>query len=308
MPARWERELEDRSPLLVFVHGVLSSAEKCWRPGTAGLSWPQVAKSDSRLSGWSIYVAEYYTSVSAANYSISDAANQLWDVLSHEGAFRDRTVVFVCHSMGGVVVRKMLLRYQRKLPGHITMGLFLVASPTYGSFWASFLDNLSRLVGNEQLLALRPVENNAWLSDIDEEFKFLTSLNDPAIFGREIVENWFIYIGRWLTFLPPVVSRREGTGVFATPAMIGGTDHFTITRPATPGAQQHLRLMQLIEKVKEHVNPRRMTLPQGTQFGQLEAVLSKRLLTDVEFTGFSNTAAVVTCPRDYEAQGTTSVS
>src|SRR5258705_13235325 len=99
--------------VIVFVHGINSTSENCWRH-KSGTYWPDVVKADSRFSRAAIFLGGYYTDIDSKNYRIADCADELYASLSrtdNEGCnpLRDfSNVVFVCHSLGGLVVRYLL--------------------------------------------------------------------------------------------------------------------------------------------------------------------------------------------------------
>jgi hypothetical protein len=63
----------------------------------------------------------------------------------------NQQIIFVCHSMGGIVVRKFIVERILDIKKHnLSIGLFLVASPSLGSDYANYVKLLSNLVGNAQ--------------------------------------------------------------------------------------------------------------------------------------------------------------
>lgn len=288
MTAYWKRNLSEDSPIIIFVHGVMSSASKCWRKTRSGDSWPTIAVHEPEMDDWSVYVAEYHTAINSGRYSISDAAVELWSSLSDERVFNGRPIVFVCHSMGGIVVRRMLLQHQGEISPHATTGLLLVASPTNGSYWAAFFRVLAKVAKHYQALALQPVESNEWLRELAEDFRHLIAVGRHRILGHELVEHWIVWLGRYVPQLRPIVARGEGTGVFnIRPEMIPKSTHFSIVAPRNYLAQQHRALKRLIERMREAMYTLSFSIPEGSRFSDLPAVLTQVLKTPVEFRGFT---------------------
>src|SRR5262245_2889860 len=104
MQGEWVREQKNGSSV-VFVHGILSSGETCWRHKN-GSYWPELLKNESGLDESGIYVFTYQTGVFSGNYRLSDAVDALKEHMRLDGLFDNRRIIFVCHSMGGIVVRK----------------------------------------------------------------------------------------------------------------------------------------------------------------------------------------------------------
>jgi alpha-beta hydrolase superfamily lysophospholipase len=99
-----------------------------------------------------------------------------------DGVLASDRLIFVCHSMGGIVVRKYIVERQAELIGAgKEIDLFLVASPSLGSSYADWLSPLAQLFGHAQADALRFVRNNNWLMDLDKEFVNLKEGGKPKL-------------------------------------------------------------------------------------------------------------------------------
>lgn len=71
MKGRWIRDPKGETTV-VFVHGILSSGEDCWR-NDSGAYWPELLKNENDLDNPGIYVFTYSTGIFSGNYSIGDA-------------------------------------------------------------------------------------------------------------------------------------------------------------------------------------------------------------------------------------------
>ncbi|MGY8669293.1 alpha/beta hydrolase [Bradyrhizobium sp. UFLA05-109] len=138
---------------IVFAHGILSDGEGAW----GSPSWPQLLIDDPELEGYGVYVFTYRTSLGSGTYSIGDAARTLEARFDLEKLWLQDRIIFVGHSMGGIVVRKFILDNQMRLASEaIDIGLFLVASPSLGARAATTLAELSRVFRRHtQAMALR---------------------------------------------------------------------------------------------------------------------------------------------------------
>ncbi|MCC7144487.1 MAG: hypothetical protein IT349_20510 [Candidatus Eisenbacteria bacterium] len=104
----------------------------------------------------------FETTLRGTNQTISDLADHLKTRLQPLGTFeRYRSIVFVAHSMGGLVVREFLNRYgqQLSLNDKIPM-LYLVSVPSSGSIAA---DAARAISSSHQVLALATLPDNLWL-------------------------------------------------------------------------------------------------------------------------------------------------
>lgn len=286
MSVRFVRNLGDDSPLIVFVHGVLSDSDKCW--GENGGRWPEIAAGDSTLKDWSIVLVDYHTAVNSGKYSVSDAAISLWHELASSGAFNGRSLLFVCHSMGGIVVRRMLLQHQGEISRHATIGLLLVASPTNGSLWARAFYVFPRLLGHSQVLALRPVGSNESLRELNIDFRYALGRNHLNVLGEEIYEHLLIGLGKYLPWLRPIVYGQEAYGVFPErPVQIPNTTHFSITCPDSASSLQHLALQRVVGRVRGAMYTLQFSVPSGACWADLEGLLEQMLRMPVDFTEFT---------------------
>src|SRR5262249_46865877 len=101
MNGTWVRR--PRGPLtVIFVHGILSDAQSCWRHSN-GAVWPEVLAKEAGLDGAGIYVFEYKTSIFSGTYRLGDVVDALRTHMRLDSVDKNRQLVFVCHSMGGIV-------------------------------------------------------------------------------------------------------------------------------------------------------------------------------------------------------------
>lgn len=243
MNGKWVRSASNGAAV-VFVHGVLSDGDTCWT-NPNGTYWPALLCEETDLSGIGVYVFTYRSSVSAATYSVQDAVTFLKEQLRLDNLFACRTLIFVAHSMGGLVVRKLLVERAADFrDAEIDVGLFMVASPSMGSSYANKLSPFARLLGHRQADALRAGPSNNWLADLNREFKNLKEGRTLALYGKELVEDIFVALNPLIR--RPVVTQLEGEVFFGEPLKIPGSDHFSIAKPASAEASQHRHLVSFI--------------------------------------------------------------
>jgi hypothetical protein len=150
-----------RPIVVVFVHGLFGSKEDTWLGETT--SFPSLLAQDPQfMPHVDVFLYEYYTPRFGNAGSIVELADQLRGSLDDHGVFNDhQRVVFVCHSMGGVVVRQFLLTNRDRL-GKVAM-LYFYATPTNGSELTKAAKEISR---NPQLRGILPLEGNDLLQSI----------------------------------------------------------------------------------------------------------------------------------------------
>ncbi|MEZ4526214.1 MAG: alpha/beta hydrolase [Desulfobacterales bacterium] len=242
---------------VVFVHGILSG-EECWKNDN-GAWWPDLLKKQQGFEKTGIYVFTYSTGVSSGNYSIGDAVDSLRELSKLDNLFETaKRIVFVCHSMGGIAVRRFIVKHQKFLSEkQIPVGLFLVASPSLGSDYANWLSIITGAMGHTQAQALEFSQQNVWLNDLDRDFHNLISMENPAfpIRGKELIEDkaWFPQKTGFLRMFwkKQVVEPFSGAKYFGEPYKVPLSDHMSIAKPENADAVQHRLLCQFIAEMPE---------------------------------------------------------
>jgi tetratricopeptide (TPR) repeat protein len=244
MPGEWIRRPQGSAASAVFVHGILSSGETCWRHDN-GCCWPELLKDEPELDSLGLYVFTYETGIFSGSYRLGDIVDALKEYMRLDGVLASNQLFFVCHSMGGIVVRKFVVERAIELIGAgKEIGLFLVASPSLGSTYADWLHPLVWLTGNAQADALRFVWHNDLLKDLDEEFKNLKEGGKLKITGKELVEDKSVVLKR--LWRRQVVESFSGERYFGEPFKVPESDHFSIAKPKDKTAIQHRLLCEFI--------------------------------------------------------------
>ena len=244
MKGDWVKRGSPTAPVVVFVHGVLSSGESCWRHST-GAFWPSILAEDPEMMDLGVYVFTYRTGFFSGSYRLGDAVDALKEHLLLDGITGATGIVFVCHSMGGIVVRRYLVsRATNLIERHAQIAIFLLASPSLGSDYADWLKPLARGLGHSQGDALRFARFNTWLADLDRDFLNLKEQGRLSIVGKELIEDRFIAL-RWF-WRKQVVEPFSGARYFGEPYKVPDSDHFSIAKIESEHAIQHRQLKYFI--------------------------------------------------------------
>jgi hypothetical protein len=232
---------------VVFVHGVLSSGETCWRNAN-GSYWPSLLAAEESIKAVGIYVFTYRTNIFSGSYRLGDVVDALKEYMRLDGLFECHTLVFVAHSMGGLVVRKLIVERAIEFRDNdISVALFLVASPSLGSRYANLLEPMARWLGHSHADALRFSQDNHWLMDLDKEFTNLKEAKTVSIVGKELVEDVFIAFKGLIQ--TQVVEPFAGARYFGEPFKVPASDHFSIAKPESAKSIQHELLVEFIAKL-----------------------------------------------------------
>jgi hypothetical protein len=121
---------------------------------------------DQHFNGYDIFVVGYPSSFFRSSYTVDELVEVLRRDLDDAGVFTThKHVYFLCHSMGGLVVRGYLTRYRNRA-SQVPM-IYFFSTPTTGAEMATIGSLLAR---NRQMGALLPVHANEYLSSIQKDW------------------------------------------------------------------------------------------------------------------------------------------
>jgi hypothetical protein len=231
---------------VIFVHGILSSGEACWKHEN-GTYWPDLLAREPGFEDLGIFVFNYRSDAMSGNYRLDDAVDSLKEELRLEDLLERKRIIFVAHSMGGILVRRFLVKEQLDLiERQSEVGLFLVASPSLGSKVASFLGVFSKILGNSEADMLRLHGNNAWLNDLDKDFINLKESDRLSMRGKELIEDEAMM--RFLSSAA-LVEWFSAARYFEDSFKVPYSDHSSIAKPEDDQAIQHRLLCRFIREL-----------------------------------------------------------
>jgi pimeloyl-ACP methyl ester carboxylesterase len=239
---------------VVFVHGILSNGEQAWMNGS-GAWWPKLLAAGASIDA-SIYTFTYRSDVLCRTYSLADVVASIREFFNLDELWNTRRIIFVCHSMGGIVVRRFIVQNQaRFIERHTEIGLFLVASPSLGSRDANIVAGLVDLIGNSQAEALKFSQKTVWLNELDQDFITLKESDRFRIVGKELVEDQALKQKRWLGLFRQTVEPFSAARYFGEPYKVPWSDHSSIAKPIDASAIQHRQLLRFIRDMCAWVPP-----------------------------------------------------
>ncbi len=232
---------------VIFIHGILSNGEQAWMNG-AVTTWPRLLAKDDSLSSVGIYEFSYRSDAFSRTYNLGDVVDSLREFFDLDALWSTKRLIFVCHSMGGIAVRRFIVVNQAKFIDRGTeIGLFLVASPSLGPKDENALHFLARLARNAQADLLRFSQTNTWLNDLDKEFLTLKENRKIHIVGKELIEDETIKIKKLLGLNTKIVEPFSAARYFGDPYKVPYSDHVNIAKPADNDAIQHRLLVRFIK-------------------------------------------------------------
>lgn len=242
---RWMvRQTPPAKVALVYVHGITGDMVGTWtapdgkttffnlvdeHPATHG-------KADAFVFGFPSYIFK------AGSFDIREAANRLHLHLQAGGVLDYPTVVFVAHSMGGLVVMRELLTH-REVMKKVPVVVFY-ATPMEGSVVAAIGQEFSP---NSALAQMTDADGNALLQSLNDDWRSVPDADRPHV--RCAYEK--TTVGP-LKIVPWTSATRFCEG--APPAI--EANHITIVKPASSGADA---ILVLVNALNDYVLDKALT-------------------------------------------------
>ena len=219
---------------VVFVHGVFGSNDDSWK--SKGGSFPSLLATDPTFQdNTDVFLYEYFTPYLSTAGSIVELADQLRGTLNDSRVFKDhKHVVFLSHSMGGLIVRQFVTSNTDRIP-QISM-FYFYATPTNGSELASLARYFS---ANPQLRGMVPVQDNDLLQSIQQRWVGLSSLMAiPSYCAYELLPASGM----------SVVAGESATALCNRPHDPMSFDHIQIVKPTDRSDMRYTRFVSALEE------------------------------------------------------------
>jgi pimeloyl-ACP methyl ester carboxylesterase len=228
---------------VVFIHGIFGDTLGTWtaNPQTSFFS---LLNADAALQGPVDIFAFGYTSrmLREASFSIDEAAKKLKERLDYHGVTQYPAIVFVAHSMGGLVTLRTLLTYRDLMPRVPLIALY--ATPQEGSQIAAISQYISP---NPALRQMIPGDQNLYLQALDNDWKEANKVTRiPVICAYESRPTYRIKI----------VPRGSATRYCTEASSAIDADHISIVKPDRPG---HDSVVLLVNALNRYVLGQQLT-------------------------------------------------
>lgn len=212
--------------IIVFVHGFLGDSVSTWTNGQS--YWPKMIVNDHYFDGADVFVYQYQTSIDA-DLTPDQVADDMRVVLKSNGVSDRKELIFLSHSMGGVITRAYLLKY-RDIAAK-TAFLQFYATPTDGSSVATIASLASRIghLGNAQIDRLKSNIEKDYLGDQTRDWQS-ARFNIPSYCAYEEQSTYGI----------KVVSFESATALCNSPPDAVDTNYIDIVKPLDEQSQSYL--------------------------------------------------------------------
>lgn len=175
---------ESSKNLIVFVHGFDSDPTSAWT-NRSGVSWPDLIKDDEKFRDYTVATYRYDTPLFSRTSTIEEIAVRMLRQIEDKGVFEKyNEIYFIVHSMGGLVVKRVLVDLHR--PTQIDMlrkvkAVLFIATPAQGS---NLADLAAYLSVNPQVANMKPADFNAFLQGLEDQWQNLMRERQTPPFPR----------------------------------------------------------------------------------------------------------------------------
>jgi pimeloyl-ACP methyl ester carboxylesterase len=222
--SKYIRQSPSANTVIVFVHGWMGDGVSTWTNPDTGAYWPAMLAHDNTFDGDDIFVYSYSTG-SDSHLSIDELAESMRSVLTANEVSNYARIIFLSHSMGGLVTRAYLLK-NREVARHTAFAYFF-STPTTGSQVAQLA---GMFLGGSQLSKLAPMTSDAYIADLLRQwlaanflFPSFCAYEKRPTHGVTIVVNIDSAVSLCTKAVDPI-----------------DTDHIDIVKPSTPNAASYI--------------------------------------------------------------------
>lgn len=254
----WLKQPDNKSrTVIIFIHGVLGDSHKTWTVGTGKSGWPDIVFNEKKLQPVDIFAVGYKSEPLAKASNIEEIAVRTLQSLKDEEIFkRYDNVVFVAHSMGGLITKRMLRMLQVDSPEdfHKVKNVIFFSTPAQGADLAAMAKWLS---SNPQFENMKPSDFNAFLQVLDNDWN---SLLHARTADMPFPRSYCAYETEPLGSVVVVPRSGSERGCDETPVAFD-RNHSTIVKPLSADDEIHKYLRaRILESLSPKIIPQRVTV------------------------------------------------
>ena len=222
--SRYLVQVPTRAKVIVFVHGVVGNADSTWTNSQTNAYWPRLVATDQTFADANVYVFEYPTPPLGKSLSINELAEAMRRRLEADDVLQHAELIFLSHSMGGLVTRAFLLKYREQAAK--TKFSYFFATPTEGSPTALLASLASR---NAQFRGMYPMSADSYLADLQRDW----------LAAKLGIRSFCAYEGK-TTFGVLIVDQRSASNLCTEPLDPIAEDHILIAKPSSRDADSYI--------------------------------------------------------------------
>jgi pimeloyl-ACP methyl ester carboxylesterase len=223
---------ENNKRVVVFVNGIFGDALSTWSNGKDAY-WPLMLTRDHDFDHLDIYVHSFDSPKLSNAHGIDELAGSLNDYLVSDKVLEKHDqVIFVCHSMGGLVVRAYLLRI-RPSPKKVPM-IYFFATPTTG---ANITEIARHTSANPQLNDMLPLKEDGYVGELQNQW--LATSEDQRLNYPSTIASFCAY-EKLDTYGVRIVERQSATNLCNRETRGILANHIDIVKPLDDRSEPYI--------------------------------------------------------------------
>lgn len=258
---------ESREVDVVFIHGLGGDAWTTWmaNQNDIGTFWPNWLAADLPRTGlWTLGYSAEGSKWKEESMPLADRGNQVLDLLANEG-LGERPLVFITHSMGGIVAKQILRHAESfgvdrwEAVARQTRGIAFIATPHSGAHVANFAE-LARAVyrTNEQVKELtahdpRLRELHGWFLKYQREHQVICRTYCEKREVRPEIPLLGIRLPKGILVVDETSAEPNIPGERAVPL---DEDHISICKPPSREAQIYKGMLRFLKDCRKEAESR----------------------------------------------------
>ena len=247
--AHYESQVVGRPRVIVFVHGFTGDSVGTWLNNN-GAYFPRMLATDPRVAQANVFVASYDTRWTKESSTIASLATKLFAQLDGSGIFNDhKELIFVCHSLGGLVVERMLIEHP-EISGRTSFIQFF-GTPHEGGFRETINPVLSFIEAfgtNSLIPELRAGSGNTTLVKLDSDWR---AAKLSAIHRLCAIEGYDFHgissLGRVVPYFSGSYGCDSGSPIDTIMA-----DHINMVKPSDRAGEHNGAYLILLRNYRDH--------------------------------------------------------
>lgn len=226
-----------KTSVIIFVHGLQGNSKDTWTNPTTKAFWPEMITKDPAFDSFNVYNYEYYSPSFGVSYSIDDLATNMHSIFVNADVFKHDELIFIMHSMGGLVTRKMILRFP-EIAGKVRL-LYFYSTPSEGSQLAQLGSLFS---ANPQFKDLFPMDANSFIEGLQSDW-----------LARHLYIRTYCAFEKLPTNGIEVVTRQSATALCTDGAEPILGDHISIVKPASENEMSYISFRNAVLAANKNV-------------------------------------------------------
>lgn len=158
--SKYIRQSAGADTVIVFVHGMMGDGVSTWTNKNTQAYWPILLTKDTAFDGADVYAYSYSTGF-WTTLTIDELAENMRADLKASGVSAYKNIIFISHSMGGLVTRAYLLK-NTDVAARTSFAYFF-STPTTGVQIASLLQYIS---SSQQIVKIKTMNAEDYLADL----------------------------------------------------------------------------------------------------------------------------------------------